>query len=164
MNIKIRKITVFLLLLVFTSVSLSGCIIIPISRYYDDIDTESVTSVDFYDLNGVQNQSSYFFEEVEPVYTMQNEGIEDFWDDLADIRFKDAIVIVLAAVDPSFYYDRWVVRINYKDGTFMLISCDGYGEIYSKDGKVIDSNHFGCDNDEWHSFVEKYVPKEIFNS
>ena len=88
----------------------------------------------------------------------------DFLSDLSNIQFSDTIIIAIAAVDPSFYYDDWVTRINYTDGSFSLISCDGFGESYDANDQVTDRNHFGCDNDEWKQFIGKYVPYDIFEN
>ncbi len=156
----------FVLILSVVSImlnSLVGCIIIPQYTYYDDIDREQVSSVDIYDLrNG--DHSARFLETEVSVYTLTEYQLDSFFSDLADIRFANHIVIVLAAVDPSFYYDDWVVRINYTDGSYCLISCGGYGETYDANHQVIDSNHYSCDDEEWNQFIGKHVPKAIFES
>ena len=143
-------------------ISLTGCIVIPLYKYYDDIDTEKVSSVDIYDLRNSESYYSDFLETETPVYTLKDDQLNEFWGDLGKIRFTDQIIITIAAVDPSFSYDEWVVRINYIDGSYSLISCDGYGETYDKNNQVIDTNHFGCDNEEWKQFIGKYLPKELF--
>ena len=143
-------------------ISLTGCIVIPIHKRYDDIDREQVASVDVYDLRNSESHYSNFLETETAVYTLSEDQLDGFFSDLANIRFTDNLIITIAAVDPSFYYGDWVVRINYADGSYSLISCSGYGETYDANGQVIDSNHFGCDDDEWEQLVGKYVPEDIF--
>ncbi len=157
-----KRIVFFVLLLVFVMNSLTGCIIIPQYKHFK-IDADSVSSIEIYDLCKVDTYESYFLETEDVDYTIPEEKASDFLKDLSDIRFSDHILIILAAVDPSFSYDTWTVRINYADGSFELISCDGYGQSFDENGTKIDSHHYGCDNDEWNEFLKKYIPKEIFS-
>ncbi len=147
----------FILICLFCS-----CIIIPLTKYYD-LDTASVSSVEIYDLRQARSHYSDFLDSETPAYTIPEEQTEEFFEDLSKIRFTDHIIIVLAAIDPSFVFDDWVVRINYTDGSFDLLSCDGYNEAYDSDGNFSDSNHFSCDNDEWHAVIFKYLPREIID-
>ena len=96
-----------------------------------------------------------------PLYTVADEQVDDFLKDLSKIQFTDHIIIGLLAVDPSFYYGDWVVRLNYTDGTWTLLSSDGYSETFDKAGKYISSNHFGCDPDKWERFVTAYLPADV---
>lgn len=152
----------FLSLIIIISIllSLSGCVIIPVHKYYDDIETDKVASIDIYDLRNCEAFSSGFLETEVPVYTLNEEQIEDFWEDLAEIRFTDYIIIALAAVDPSFHYGDWVVRLNYTNNYYELISSGGYGEIYDNNDEVVDTNHYGCEDDEWESFVTQFLPDD----
>ena len=130
----------WILLLIFVLlISLNGCVIIPRHMNYDDINREQVSSVDIYDLYKSESNYSDFLTTETPVYTLTNDQLDSFLSDLADIRFTDYIIIVLAAVDPSFSYGDWVVRINYTDGSYSLISCDGYGETYDANNQVVDT-------------------------
>lgn len=152
-----------LLLFLIVLLSLTSCILIPIQKHYD-IDPETVSSIEIYDLRGVDTYYSFFLESETPVYSIEEDQMADFLSDLSNIQFSDTIIITIAAVDPSFFYDDWVTRINYTDGSFSLISCDGFGESYDANDQVTDRNHFGCDNDEWKQFIGKYVPYDIFEN
>lgn len=153
-----------LIILVFAMLAtLTSCIVIPRHKYYDDIDTQAVASVDIYDLRERAAQGSDFLKTETPVYTLTADQHKDFFSQLEKIRFTDHIVITIAAMDPSFSYGDWVVKINFFDGTVLLISCSGYGETIDKNGQVIDSNHYGCDDEEWTEFVGKYLPKELLD-
>lgn len=156
-----KRIALFILT-VIVMCTLTSCIIIPVYENFE-IDADTVASIAIYDL--CQSDSLYggFVETETPIYEIPTEKNTDFLNDLSKIRFSDHIVIVLAAIDPSFYYDVWTIRINYTDGSFELISSDGFGQTYDNNGEVIDSHHFGCDQEEWWTFIGKYVPEDIFN-
>ena len=150
-----------LILLIFVLiVSLSGCIIIPLRKHYD-IPSEEVTSVQFYDLRDPElSRSSGFDTSLEPTFTIPEENKEEFLDDFSKLKFSDTIVIILAAIDPSFYYGDWVVRINFTNGQYTFYSCGGYGETFDAEGKRISSTHFSCDNEELENLVGKYYEIE----
>lgn len=149
------KLILAVILLFSTLISLSGCIILTFDKYYDDIDRDKLSSIEIYDLRGDRTFA-------EPsVYTLKEEQIDAFLDDLAKIRFEDMMIITIAAVDPSFEWGDWAARINYTDGTYMLISSGGYGETLDANDEVIDSNHYGCEEYVWNNFVKTYLPEEI---
>ncbi|MBE6648306.1 MAG: hypothetical protein E7614_02155 [Ruminococcaceae bacterium] len=158
---KIYKFILATTLILLMLVSLTSCIIIPRYKRYDDINSENVSSIMIYDLRECETTDSTFLKNEEPVYTLPDEKLKDFLDDLADIQFSDHILIILAAVDPSFNYGDWVARINNTDGTYLLISSHGYGEAYNSSGQVTDTNHYGCDNEEWAEFISRYLPSEL---
>lgn len=144
------------LMIFFLIVSLSGCIIIPLTKHYN-IPFEEVASVQFYDLRNQDSEHYSGFDAIlEPVYTIPEEDIEDFLDDFSKLKFSDTIIIVLAAIDPSFYYGDWVVRINFSNGQYTFYSCGGYGETFDAEGNCISSTHFSCDDEELKNLVGKY--------
>jgi hypothetical protein len=150
----------FVLLTFVLIVSLSGCIIIPLTKYYD-IAAEEVMSVQFYDLRNQDSAHYSGFDTIlEPVYTIPEEDTEDFLDDFSKLKFSDSIIIVLAAIDPSFYYGDWVVRINFSNGQYTFYSCGGYGETFDAEGNCISSTHFSCDDEELKNLVGKYYETE----
>ena len=144
--------------LILVMISLVGCCIIPIYKHFE-IDQQTVESIELYDLC----DDPYDPLEKEPAYEIPQEQKAEFLQDLAKIKFTDVILIVLAAVDPSFYYDTWTVRINYTDGSFELISADGYGQVFDANGEQTDGHHFGCEQEEWDAFLVKYLPEELWN-
>ena len=160
MNVKRSTGTLSLLLsLIFL---LSGCISVPVYKNYD-FDPKDVASIEIYDLRQSEEYRSGFHEKVEAAYTIPGEKLEGFLSDLADIRFSDSkIIFTIAAVDPSFYFDEWVVRINHPDGSFYLLSCDHYNEQYDRNGKREDIDHFGCDTELWHRLIKKYTPEDLW--
>ena len=157
-----KRIGLFILTVIIVACTMTSCIIIPIYENFE-IDADTVASIEIYDLCEVDSLYGDFVKTETPVYEIPTEKNTDFLNDLAKIRFSDAIIIVLAAIDPSFYYDVWTIRINYTDGSYELISSDGFGQTYANNGEVIDSHHLGCDQKEWLAFIGKYVPKDIFD-
>lgn len=136
-------------------VSLTSCVVIPLHKTYD-IDVDTVLSIEIHDLG---ERSSAFHLDT-PSHTVENDQLADFLSDLSEIQFSDTIIITIAAIDPSFDFGRWVVRIHCIDGSYMLISDGGYGETRDANGERIASNHYSCDTDEWEQFLSKYLPQE----
>lgn len=137
-------------------VSLSGCIIIPLSKHYD-ISAEEVASVQFYDLRNQESTAYSGFDKTQqPVYTVPQEQTEEFLNDFSNLRFSDTIIIVLAAIDPSFSYGDWVIRINFSDGRYSFYSSRGYGETRDAESNFISSTHFSCDDEDLENLISKY--------
>lgn len=157
-----KRVLCFFVTVIFVMSVLTSCIVIPQYKNFE-IDPASVSSIEVYDLLDVDTFDGFFLETETSVYTIPEEDKAAFLDDLGEIEFSDAIIITIAAIDPSFYYDVWTVRINYTDGSYELISCDGYGATYNKNGEMTDTHHFGCDEEEWRTFVKKYIPKSVAN-
>ncbi|MBR6563054.1 MAG: hypothetical protein IKK70_03870 [Clostridia bacterium] len=154
------KLFLLILIILALAVSLSSCIIIPLTEYYD-FSVEEVVSVQFYDLRDPEAyRYSGFDASIEPVYTVSEEDKEEFLEDFSELKFSDAIVIVLAAVDPSFNYDDWVVRINFSNGQYTFYSSSGYGETFDAEGNRVSSTHFGCDDEDLEALVGKYYQTE----
>lgn len=140
--------------------SLSGCMVIPLSKYYV-ISEEEVASVQFYDLRGEESEHyAGFDKKCEPVYTLPAEEHQAFLDDFSEMKFSDTILIVLAAVDPSFSYGDWVIRINFSNGQYTFYSSNGYGETYDGEGEFLSSTHFSCDEEELETLIRKFYTTE----
>jgi hypothetical protein len=157
-----KRVGLFILTVIIVMCAMTSCVIIPIYKNFE-IDADTVASIEIYDLREADSLYSNFVKTESPVYEIPQEKKAAFLNDLAEIHFSDAIIIVLAAIDPSFYYDVWTIRINYTDGSYELISSDGYEEAYDSNGESVDIHHFGCDQEEWWAFIGKYVPEDIFN-
>ena len=158
-----KRIGLLILTLIIVTCTMTSCVIIPVFKFFN-VDANTVASIEIYNLSEDDSLYSDFIENKTPVYEIPAEETADFLKDLSEIRFSDTLIIAPIAIDPSFYYDEWTVRINYTDGSYELISCDGYGETNGSNGKVIDAHHFGCDQEEWSSFIGKYVPENIFDN
>lgn len=153
-----KKYKLFAVMLVVTTLitSLSGCIIIPISKYYD-ISAEDVLSVQFYDLRNDKDAQLPGFDKIyDPVFTLPEDSNEAFLEAFSELRFSDTLVFVIAAIDSSFSYGDWVIRINFSDGSYTFYSCGGYGETYDADGKYITSTHLSCEIDELEELIGSF--------
>ena len=167
-----KKLVLLVISLALLTPLLSGCIIIPQYKNFE-IDATTVVSIEIYDLYRyteiveTEEYDPYLREprpyETTSVYTIPEESKVDFLSDLAKIQFTDYIIIVLAAIDPSFDFARWTARINYTDGSYEFISCYGYGETYDKSGNRISYHHYSCEDTEWWALIEKYTPADIFS-
>ena len=157
-RLALTMLTVILLLCMLTS-----CIVIPLRKRYS-IPADTVSSVQIYDLRQDSDRYDVFWEKDVPMYEVAPEEKAAFLSDLSKIRFKDTIVITIAAVDPSFSYGEWVARINYTDGTYEFLSDAGYGAKFDQTGEMIDSHHYGADDEEWAALISKYVPAEVFQA
>lgn len=150
------KSVLLVLMTLFLFVSLNGCIIIPMTEYYD-ISAEEVVSVQFYDLrNSESTVYSGFDKDHEPDYTVPEEDKEKFLNDFSELKFSDTIVIALAAIDPGFLYGDWVVRINFSNGQYTFYSCGAYGETFDAEGALVSSTHFACDAEDLEALIGKY--------
>ena len=157
-----KRIVLFLISIILVMSCLSGCIIIPRYRHFE-IDSNIISSIEIYDLFENEDYSSRFLKTETPVYEIPQEQTANFVADLNSITFTDHLIIVLAAIDPSFSYGVWTVRINYTDGSYELISSRGYGQTFNSNDESIKIHHWSCDHDEWETFLGNYVPTEIFN-
>ena len=143
--------------------SLTGCIIIPRYKHYDDIDAEKVSTIEIYGIHKSERITGSDVNADTLAYSLDENEFSDFLNKLSKIQFKDYILIVPGAVDPSFSYGNYVVKIKYNNGNYILISDGGFGESFDADGNEISSNHFGCDTEKWENLIFDYLPEEIIN-
>ena len=143
--------------------SLTGCIIIPRYKHYDDIDAEKVSTIEIYGIHKSERITSSDVNADTLAYSLDENEFSDFLNKLSKIQFKDYILIVPGAVNPSFSYGNYVVKIKYNNGNYILISDGGFGESFDADGNEISSNHFGCDTEKWENLIFDYLPEEIIN-
>ena len=135
-------------------ISFSGCIVIPQSKYYD-IPAETVASIQFYRYDPYTSDSQDF-ESYHLVHTVPAGSKASFLTDFSNVEFTDTIVLTIAAVDPSFSYGDWVVRINLNDGQYTLYSSAGFGQTFDADGNCTSSTHFSCDAEVLDKLIQKY--------
>ena len=145
-----------LCLLLILALTLSGCIVIPRPRNFD-IPAEQVASVNIYDLRSLEfSPGSGFHNDHSPNWTLPPESLEAFLTDFATLEFDDPLLIALGAIDPSFFYGEWVVRVNYTDGAYTFFSCDGYGETFDASGELLDTFHFSADDEALENLILQY--------
>lgn len=154
-----KRIVLLIITVALFLTTLTSCIIITTHKNFE-IDENKVSSIEIYDSCKTNNDFSV---SDKAVYKIEQEKISDFLTDLAEIQFSSNNVIALAAIDAERSFDTWIVRVNYTDGSCDIISCASHGERYNKNGELSDFNMYGCDKDEWWTFIEKYLPEDIFN-
>ena len=150
-----------ILLVLIISVSLCGCIIIPLSEHYEFTAAE-VTSIQFIDFR--DPEITVGPELCEPVYTIPEGQKADFLADFSELEFSDTLVITIAAVDPSFSYGDWVVRINFTNGQYSFYSSAGYGETFDAAGECISTTHYSCEDEELEALISQYYEIPLFES
>ena len=153
------KSTIALGLLIALVLSLSGCIVIPMTTYYD-LNSDEVESISFYDLRESvwdDYPGEFIINNTEPTFILPTNRNRVFLRDFADLRFTDSIIITLAAMDPSFAYGDWVVRIDFTNGESTCYSCFGYGATYAADGTRLSMTHYSCEKEELELLLKKYM-------
>jgi hypothetical protein len=158
---QLRKLSMLALILIFV-MNLTGCVVIPLPGRYYDYDPATIETAEIYDLRSEYMEDSSFLETDLPVCTVPEEQKAEFVAEIGKIEFKMYILIVLGAVDPSFYYGDWAVRLNRTDGSYVLLSDGGYVEIFDENGEHIEfRNYDSIDRERWNALLEAYVPQEI---
>lgn len=160
---KLCKKLLSILMILCIIFSLTSCIIIPRYKHYDDIDVEKVSTIEIYGIHKSERITGSDVNADTLAYSLDENEFSDFLNKLSKIQFKDYILIVPGAVDPSFSYGNYVVKIKYNNGNYILISDGGFGESFDADGNRIDKNHFGCDTEKWENLIFDYLPEEIIN-
>ena len=174
-------IALIIVLLLLTMVFLSGCIQIKKKFKYDSsvIDPEAVTSILFFDFSftkssvsrgsfpidkysEVNEDGEYIVKsnEPDPIYTLPQEDIPTFLDELFAIRFVITYLIVLGAWDPAYKYGDYFIRVNFTDGSYYYIA-DRFFERRDANGAVKERKNPSCKKEkEFDNLVAKYLPVE----
>ena len=101
-------------------------------------------------------------EELDPIDALDAEQYEEFVKDLEGLTFTDHFFIILgAAMDPSYSYHGYTVKITYLNGDYDIISCSS--QLYDK-AENYDENIWDCDEEKWNNFIESYFSVDISTS
>ncbi len=119
---------------------------------FDDFRDDDVVSIEFYDLRN--SESSYTIDGLEPFFTVPAAEQAAFLSDLRELHFADTVVFLIA-MDPSFSFDDYVVRIELSDGSYKLMSSGGYNRDVAADGTITE-NHFFCADGDWNDLLFAY--------
>lgn len=147
--------------------SLSGCIWIPVTekplKLYGD---SPVVSVVLYQLeNGidieVEGDVLNLDEESEPAAVLPEDQIEDFCNRLQKLKFRNDIIIILAAMDPPApIHQGNLIRVNYENGNYEIICST---QTFYWNGKE-NGTRASYDKEDWDAFLAEYFPEHIANS
>ena len=145
-------IVVLALSMMFT---LSGCIYVTIDEYYEIAhDTPEIESIALYMTS--QEEDAQINELIEtPVAEISPDDFDEFVDDLEKLPFVNGMYIMLAAMDPSFFFGDYVIKINYKNDDYELISNSSFQQVYYANGEI-DDLHYSIDDTAWAGFLQKY--------
>ncbi len=146
---------IFMLLIASTLLfSITGCV--TLQMQIDDVTEANVASIQIYRLLP-DDRVSGFHETSEPIVTLDPSRHGEFLEGLAKLKFSDTIPLFMAS-DPSFSYGAYVVRLNFTDGSFRLISDSGYGETFNAQGECVSADHYYCDSEKWEALLNPYLP------
>ena len=161
-----RKITSTCLafcLSVLLAFSLTGCMFIPSWKKVDvRYDSSEIVSVELYDLTqrsydgrfyGLDEDIDQMETELDPIDTLDAERYADFVTDLEKLTFSNHLFIVLAAMDPSYNYYGYTVKITYQNGDYDIISHTA--QLYDAEENYAENN-WSCDEEKWDSFIKEY--------
>ena len=152
-----RNVIVTIFLLLGLTLSLCGC---TYYRYdFKDLAQGNIRLIEFYNLSGAEYRDSQAILETEPYYIMPEEDKERFLEQLRQIRFEDAVPLFIPS-DPSFEYGFYVVRFQFEDGSYKFLSSGGYNEMFDSEGKLIDSDHYSCDDEQWIKLIHSFAGED----
>ena len=150
-----QKKAAIIILVLSLLITLNGCIYAEVDREYElQQDVSEISTINIY----VDDEGNGYPPET-PQMQIAPETFAGFVSDLQELPFTEGYLIVLAAVDPSFFFGRYTVEIIYHNGGYELISNQGYQEYYDATGDGR-GRHYNCDPEIWEAFILKYLSVE----
>ena len=140
----------------------SGCITVPVGAEKIAASPEEIVSIEVYYFedaiyredgqwmkysyqDGEEIRTSY---EAEPIASVKQEDYAQFIADYEELPFTMTFII-FAAMDPSWYYMGYVVKVTTEDTYYLYTSQAGGSMAYCKD-------------EIWEEFLKKYIGEEPF--
>ena len=150
-----RKVLI-LFLVVVLAFSCTGCFQITLDRGYELHQDKS-------QIKSISLCVEFRGDPLKQFKTLDPSQFDVFIDDLEALPFADKWLIVLlpAAIDPSFYFGKYVIRFEYLDGSVEHISDFGYQEYTAGDTGRLQSEHYSIAEDPWYDFLEKYFGSAV---
>ena len=150
----LRK-TMIVFLVIVMLCSLTGCIPVITDEYYEILqETDQIKSIALYERNDSNDAKHNELCET-PLDGIGPEDFAEFVAELEGIYSKTGFYITIAAQDPSFYFDKYVIQIDYLNGDREFISNAGYQEVIEADG-TYKGWHYSFDDEQWDAFLLKY--------
>ena len=126
--------TIIVILVFVMLCSLTGCIPVITDEYYEIWqETDQIKSIALYERNDSNDAEHNELCET-PLAEIGPEDFAEFVAELEGIYSKTGFYITIAAQDPSFYFDKYVIQIEYLNGDREFISNAGYQEVIEADG------------------------------
>ena len=149
------KKTAVVLLVILLLCSLTGCIPVITDEYYEIYqEIDQIHSIALFELNDEEDAQINELKET-PLVEIAEEDFASLVADLEGMYSKTGFYITIAAQDPSFYFDKYVIRIDYMNGDQEFVSSGGYQEIIVAEGNS-KGYHYDFDNEQWDDFLLKY--------
>jgi len=149
------KKTMIVFLVIIVACNLMGCIPVITDEYYEIYhDIDQIKSIALFELNDEADAKVNALKETALVEIAE----EDFASLVADLEgmySKTGFYITIAAQDPSFYFDKYVIRIDYMNGDQEFVSNGGYQEVIVVEGSN-KGYHYDFDEEQWDAFLLKY--------
>lgn len=155
-----KKPALCLAVLLLLALSLASCSVNIPTDYEFEYGTEDITSIEIY----------YFSEGVididpelhTPMAILDESQHADILKDIEEMSFTSFQMLVPIPTDPPYDLQGYVVRINYPLGDYEDVSGCGVQKFcrfqngeWKKGSKFLD-----CDETEWNSMIQKYLPAE----
>ena len=129
----------------------TGCFVITLDEYYEiHQDVTQIQSISIHSCSDGETLSD------DPIIILEDEQFQPFIEDIEALPFRDKFLLILAAVDPSFQYGDYVIRIVYQDTSIELISNFGFQLYQGADGSY-HAPHYEINHELWLEFLEKYI-------
>ena len=153
-----KKCLVYILLAALL-VMLTGCVTLHFSWKFLH-GTDQISQIEVFYLEDVDDFN--LPDDAVPVALIAPEDYDDFCGEIQNIDFTDTILLLPAAVDPSWYLQGYVVRIVYQNGDFEVICNQGYQYQETADGWGGKSRHYSFPKSfDWDAFVKGYIDHTV---
>ena len=149
------KKTMIVFLVIIVACNLMGCIPVITDEYYEIYqEIDQIKSIALFELNDEEDAKVNELKET-PLAEIAEEDFASLVSDLEGMYSKTGFYITIAAQDPSFYFDKYVIRIDYMNGDQEFVSSGGYQEVIVVEGSS-KYYHYDFDNEQWDAFLIKY--------
>ena len=153
-----KKIVLILIALSLICLTLSGCIHWKTSVNYElmhdisSIKSIGIYSAELFDVTAPGNPCGELLGEI------PSDQFAVFTAELTDRSFVDSHLILLfpAAYDPNLFYGDPIVKIEYHNGHFELIS-NGIQSEFQQSEQCSDWTGYSVDEEQWQAFLRKWV-------
>ena len=156
-----KKTILLIIVLVLALVSFSGCV-----TFYKDFelyeDAHQISSIQvyytddwFYMKSGSLNE---FYDCVQSVKTVEQSYHQEIVDILQEIEYRYSVFFLMAS-DPEFDLHGYIIEVRYNSGARQFLS-ESLTCTLDANGKVVDSQDGGIDDEIWYSLLLKCAAPE----
>lgn len=156
-----KKVILLVVLLMVAAISFSGCVTFENDfELYEDahqISSIQVYYTDdwFYMERGPLNE---FYDCVQSIKTVEQSYHQEIVDILQEIEYRYSIFLFMAPA-PEFDLHGYIIEVRYNSGARQLLS-ESVTYTFDANGKVVDSQDGGIDDEIWYSLLLKCAAPE----